>query len=90
MTYLQRYTLLALTGLATFEGDDDGQTSEAEFISEAQLVTINEYFDLPGFNEVYIGKFKKYMKVEDVGKILASDYGKAINALKTKEEGEKK
>lgn len=29
VTYLQRYTLLALTGLATYEQDDDGQTGAA-------------------------------------------------------------
>lgn len=30
ITYLQRYTLLALTGLATFDQDDDGLKSESE------------------------------------------------------------
>lgn len=85
VTYLERYTLLSLTGLATQEQDDDGVGSEAEYITEAQLVTINEYFDSFKADKVYIDKFKKYMKVEDIGKILASDYNKAIVALKAKE-----
>lgn len=85
VTYLQRYTILSLTGLATSESDDDGRGSETEYISEEQLVTINEYFDLPGFDKAYQEKFKKYMKVTEVDKILASDNNKAINALKAKE-----
>lgn len=82
VTYLQRYTILSLTGLATSEQDDDGVASEAEYISESQLVTINEYFDSLG---VDVPKFKKYIGVDDIGKILAKDYNKAINALKAKE-----
>ena len=87
VTYLQRYTILSLTGLATSESDDDGAGSEAEYISEDQLVIINEYFDVL---DVDVKKFKKYMGVEDIGKILASDYNKAISALKEKEKGGKK
>lgn len=83
VTYLQRYTILSLTGLATSEQDDDGQGAEAEYITESQLVTINEYFDSL---KVDVPKFKKYMGVDDIGKILAKDYNKAINALKAKEQ----
>lgn len=82
VTYLQRYTILSLTGLATSEMDDDGAATEAEYISGTQLVTINEYFD--SLN-VDVPKFKEFMDVEDIGKILASDYNKAVAALKAKE-----
>ncbi len=82
VTYLQRYTLLSLTGLATHESDDDGQGSEAEYITEKQLATIDDFIDSLDVN---IAKFKSYMSVDELEKILASDYKKAIIALKAKE-----
>lgn len=85
ITYLERYTLLSLTGLATSEMDDDGAGSEAEYISEDQLVTINEYFDVL---DVDVKKFKAFMKVEDVSEILKKNYNKAISALKEKEKAQ--
>ena len=94
VTYLQRYTLLSMAGLATADMDDDGRGSEgedAEYISEEQLVIINEYFDSL---KVDVPQFKKYMKVDEVGKILASNYNRAISLLKEKErkmaQGDKK
>lgn len=87
VTYLSRYTLLSLTGLATSEMDDDGVGSEAEYITEGQLVTINEYFDAL---DVDVPKFKVYMSVDDIGKILSKDYNKAIAALKAKEKNNDK
>lgn len=82
VTYLQRYTLLALTGLATHEADDDGNGSEAQYITEKQLATIDDFIDSL---DVDVAKFKKFMGIDDLEKILASDYNKAIKALKAKE-----
>ena len=88
VTYLQRYTILSLTGLATAEMDDDGAGSEAEYIDDDQMATINEFIEA---TKTDFKKFKKYMGVEEIDKILVSDYKKAINALKRKEkEGDKK
>ncbi len=88
VTYLERYTLLSLTGLATEEMDDDGAGSEAEYITEEQMATINEWIES---TKADFAKFKKYMGVDDLDKILAKDYNKALNALKRKEKkGEKK
>ena len=81
VTYLERYTLLALTGLATHE-DDDGAGSEAEYINEEQMMTINEFIES---TKADFAKFKKYMGVDEIDKILAPDYKKAIAALKAKE-----
>lgn len=55
VTYLQRYTLLALTGLATFDQDDDGQKSEP--IKDPQPIKKKDELATPYFE--MLGKFKK-------------------------------
>ena len=79
ITYLERYTLLALTGLATFDQDDDGHIAEAEYITEQQQHIIADM--ILAVN----GKLDKFlsgvMKVDKLENILAKDYQKAIAAL---------
>lgn len=88
ISYLERYTLYAILGLASAEMDDDGAGSEAEYIDEEQMATINEWIES---TKTDLAKFKKYMGVDGLEKILAKDYKKALNALKRKEQkGEKK
>jgi len=87
VTYLQRYTILSLTGLATAEMDDDGAGSEAEYIDGEQMATINEWIESIGGN--CLQNFKKYIGVEELDKILAKDYKKAITALKNTEKKKK-
>lgn len=87
VTYLQRYTLLSLTGLATAEMDDDGVGSEAEYISEEQMANINEWIESIGGD--CLQNFKKYIGVDELDKILAKDYKKAITALKNTEKKKK-
>lgn len=79
ISYLERYTILALTGLATSEMDDDGQ-STAAFISDKQKSTIIDFIQSKEVDET---KFCAFMGVEEVGKILETDYNKAIAALKS-------
>jgi len=78
ITYLERYTILALTGLATYE-DDDGKGSEAVYIGDKQKSTI---VDMINAKEIDEAKFLKYMVVESVDKILAADYEKAMASLR--------
>lgn len=82
VTYLERYTLLALTGLATHE-DDDGAGSEDIYIDEEQMATINEWIESIGGD--CFQNFKKYMGVDGLDKILAKDYKRAMTALKNTE-----
>lgn len=84
ITYLERYTLLALTGLATFDQDNDAQSLVK--ISEVQLSTI---LDLLAAKELKESPILKYMKVEKMEDILDSDYQKVIKAIETapKKEG---
>ena len=81
--YLQRYTILSLTGLADAEVDDDGAGSEAEYIDDEQMADINEWIESIGGD--CFQNFKKYMGVDELDKILAKDYKKAITALKNTE-----
>jgi hypothetical protein len=78
ITYLERYTLLALTGLATYEQDDDGKVSESEFITEEQEVILQDNIVASG---AALEKFLKYMKVESLAKITKVDYQKGIAIL---------
>jgi hypothetical protein len=83
ITYLERYTLLAALGLATYDQDDDGigaQTSQ-ETIDEKQVATICDYITAYGVNTE---KFLKYLGVEALEDVLKVNYQKAINAIKAK------
>lgn len=78
ISYLERYTILALTGLATHEMDTDGSDT-AEHISENQLSQIMDFIDAKGVDKT---KFLQYMKCESIETIPAIDFNKAIASLK--------
>ena len=81
ISYLQRYTILALTGLAT-EDDDDGQTSEpVQYLSVDQAIEINDMLTETKGN---VDMFLKNFKCESVETIPLSQYGRALNLLKAK------
>jgi hypothetical protein len=79
-TYLQRYTLLAATGLAATDQDDDGATA-TEFIDadeKAELVALikKTQADNP--------KFLKYLGVQSLDEMPAYKFGEAKAALEKK------
>lgn len=82
VTYLQRYTLLAATGLAALDQDDDGKGSEpVEYINEKQLA------DLKALGEEVKAdkdKFLAYLGVKALSEIPSKDYIKAVRALEAK------
>ncbi len=79
ITYLERYTLLALTGLATFDMDDNGNTAgSSDYITEEQVKIIEL------LAEETNSDVPKWMKVESIGKILASDFKKVEAGLRAK------
>lgn len=85
ISYLQRYTILALTGLATKDMDDDGNGGGAplEFVTEKQAIQISEMAEAaPGG----MPKFEKYLnsfnpRIESVERIPAKAFEGIFNIL---------
>ena len=86
ITYLERYTLLALTGLATYDQDDDGQAAgkPVEFITPEQITEIGERVTKIG-KAFKLTKFLKFLNVETTADIKKDDYKKAISVLEQAE-----
>lgn len=87
ITYLERYTLLALTGLATYDQDDDGKTGPIEYISKEQVKKIK---DLAVELKIDKKLFLDYMGIESIEKMPKADFKKAMVAIQTKKEQNKK
>jgi len=89
ITYLERYTLLALTGLATYDQDDDGQATgkPLEFIDEKEKSQIVDYLAELGIPETRVLKFAKITKLEELPK---EKFTQIITDLKLKLEAKKK
>jgi hypothetical protein len=81
VSYLERYTILALTGLATHDMDDDGKGEKNEYITEKQL---NEITDMIISVDADEDKFLEYMKIKTLSEMPLKDFGKAMTALKAK------
>lgn len=82
ISYLERYTILAITGLATKDMDDDGRKSEeVKFITPAQAKVINDIIAKKG---VDIKKFLRYIKADSIEKILEKNYQYAMGELMAK------
>lgn len=90
ITYLERYTLLALTGLATYDQDDDGSASQAvEYITDEQLGNLRDLLISKGLELKEKDLCEKYLKVDCLEHLLKSDYQKAMTAIQAKKGGEK-
>ncbi len=80
VTYLQRYTLLAATGIAVQNGDDDGAGTSAP-------IDANQKEHIVGLlksTNADTPKFLKYMKVDSVDEIPTGQFHRAIEALNAK------
>lgn len=79
ITYLERYTLLAITGLATADQDDDGNQAAVEFIDEKQYSQLLDHINNQGLKEQAVCE---YLKVEDLKKLPKADFQKALRIKK--------
>lgn len=86
-TYLKIATFEAVTGLVSQEANlnDDGNAAGTEYVNEKQLSSMVDMINSKNVNKA---KFLKYMGVESLDKIPASEFGRAIEVLK-KSKGEK-
>jgi hypothetical protein len=83
VTYLQRYTLLAATGMAVQGQDDDGRSSqqkeEAGPVSEEQRTALQAALDDAGLSAAALCK---WLRVSAVPEIKAADFDKAMGAIR--------
>lgn len=82
VSYLQRYTLLAATGLATGEEDDDGTLSEPiEFITDEQL---SKLVDMIAATNSNTNKFCSVYKISALNLLPADKFDAAMKQLNAK------
>lgn len=87
ISYLERYTFLAITGLAAEDQDDDGRSAEEPAI---EYITENQVMDLESMMaEVKADAkgFQVYFKVDDIAKLPAVKFSQAIKMLENKRKG---
>jgi len=84
ITYLQRYTILAATGLAPAEmGDDDGRGSELTYVDEEQKAQLVEAMCELGC-DVYPDRHKAvldFLKIESLDELEKSRFDDALTAI---------
>lgn len=84
ITYLERYTLLAMTGMATIDQDDDGQKSvDIDVIEDTQLSRLRDLIDNSKVDRAE-ERFLKYMKISKVEDCPRVRFNDALLALGVK------
>ncbi len=82
VTYLQRYSLLALTGLAAQDVDDDGQgATDKSTIEEAEAAELAHLIKETGTD---LPKFCSHFKIDSIDALRAADYKRAVSQLEAK------
>lgn len=86
ISYLQRYTILALTGLATSDMDDDAVSAGTpiESINDQQYASLLDMINEVGAKE---GLFCKFLKIDDLKNLPANRFDEAWKALEKKKIG---
>ena len=85
VSYLERYTALAILGLSTKDQDDDGQSSEeTEKIDENKIKIIRNLMTEVKTDEA---SFLKYLEVEKLEDLPKEGFLKAKVALESKKKG---
>lgn len=79
--YAMRWSLIQGLGLITTDDDDDAAEVDPTPVSDDQATTIQALMDELALKPGSIKRFLRYLEVEKVGAIRASDYTKAIAAL---------
>jgi hypothetical protein len=82
ISYLERYTMLSIVGLATHEMDNDGKPeTKIEYITEKQVSEIIDMLDNTNSDKA---KFLEYYGVEDIQSIPKKQYQQVVSTLKAK------
>ena len=83
VTYLERYTLMAVLGLSSAEDNDGRSSSPAVPLSDAQAAEITRMISASGAD---IDRFLKWLEVESISDIPADRYSDAIGRLSLKKQ----
>lgn len=82
LTYLQRYSLVQMLGLAASDDDDDGKAGGAgETISEEQVIELRELIEVKSAN---LPAFLDFFKVPSLADLPAARLAEATTMLKAK------
>lgn len=81
ISYLQRYGLLCIAGLASADMDDDGNSVGMVYIDDKELSQITDMIDEYKVDEA---KFLSYMTIESLGKMPKAKFNQAVSALQQK------
>lgn len=81
VTYLQRYTLFAATGLAAKGMDDDGKGSETVFITEQQAADLTALLEEVKADKV---KFLDHFKISKIEELPKKAYKQAVTLTEAK------
>ena len=82
VSYLERYTLFAATGMASKGMDDDGKgTSGIEYITDHQAADLTSLLEEVGADK---RKFCEHFKIESVDKLPAKAFEQAVALTKAK------
>lgn len=82
VTYLQRYTLLSITGLGAAEKDDDGHNTDGEKINAEQLAAIRTLIDE---TQTDVPRFCAYLQIDALPDMTTKQFINALAALKKKQ-----
>lgn len=86
LTYLQRYSLVQMLGIAAAD-DDDGKAADigsSSTVSEEQIGALTELIDSVGADKA---RFLKFFKVEQLSELPAKRFQEAVNMLNAKSRG---
>lgn len=81
VSYLQRYTLFAATGLAAKNVDDDGHGSEIEHITESQAADLSSLIDEVKANK---DSFCALFKINNISELPLKAYSHAVALVEAK------
>jgi hypothetical protein len=83
LTYLQRYSLVQMLGLAA-AADDDGKAAAGEAVSQDQSGELQALIESVGADKP---KFLRFFKIEQLSELPAKRYQEAVNMLNAKARG---
>jgi hypothetical protein len=81
ISYLQRYTVLSLTGLATEDQDDDGQEAGVKYIDEKQISQITDLMN-EHLKESDHEDFLKWANIQTIETIRAENFNAVVSSIK--------